>query len=560
MRPWTLALGIVLLAGPAGAQTYEISWFTVDGGGATFSTAGSFSVGGTIGQADAGGPHVGATFSLSGGFWAGATAGGTSPQADLQVTKTDDQTTAVPGRPITYTIVVQNLGPDAAIGATVTDIVPAAITGATWTCAGAGGGSCTPSGSGNINDTANLPVGGTATYTLTGTITASATGSLSNTATVAAPGGVVDPVPRNNSATDTDTLTPQADLSITKSDGQAIAVPGQPVTYTILGANAGPSDTTGATVTDNVPAILIGATWTCAASGGGTCTPSGAGNIADAVGLPVGATVTYTLTATVDPQATGTLANTATIAIGAGATDPVPRNNSATDIDTLLAEARAELSHGSVYVFDLASAGGVPNVDLFHMRQEPYSSYEIVIDEASGDLGPAGPLLERMAPDGTTVLQASAPVGVGFSRSLRWANATPATIDDQDVRVRSDGCTTDCGPDDTYRIRAYETTASVPRFNNSGTQVTVLLLQNPRSEPIAGTIYFWSAAGALVAQQSFLLVPHGVLALNTASVAPGAGGALSIAHDGPYDALVGKTVALEPATGFSFDTPLLSRP
>jgi uncharacterized repeat protein (TIGR01451 family) len=430
MRPWTLALGLVLLAGPAGAQTFEITWFTVDGGGAMFSTAGSFSVGATAGQADAGGPHVGATFSLSGGFWAGATAPGTSPQADLQVTKTDGQTTAVPGQPITYTIVVQNLGPDAAIGATVTDVVPAAITGATWTCAGAGGGSCTPSGSGNINDTANLPVGGTATYTLTGTVNPAATGSLSNTATVAAPGGVVD---------------------------------------------------------------------------------------------------------------------------------PVPSNNSATDVDTLLVAARAELSHGSMYVFDLSSVGGVPNVDLFRVRQEPYSSYEIVIDEASGDLGSAGPLLERMAPDGT-VLQASVPVGVGFSRSLRWANATAATIDDQSVRVRSDGCTTDCGPDDTYRIRAYETTASIPRFNNSGTQVTVLLLQNPRSEPIAGTIYFWSAAGALVGQQSFSLVPHGVLALNTASVAPGAGGALSIAHDGPYDALVGKTVALEPATGFSFDTPLLSRP
>ena len=43
------------------------------------------------------------------------------------------------------------------------------------------------------------------TYTLSGTISASAIGSLSNTATITLPGGVTDPNPANNSATDTDT-------------------------------------------------------------------------------------------------------------------------------------------------------------------------------------------------------------------------------------------------------------------------------------------------------------------------------------------------------------------
>jgi uncharacterized repeat protein (TIGR01451 family) len=126
--------------------------------------------------------------------------------ADLSITKTDGQTTDVPGTSITYTIVASNAGPSSANGATVADTVPAAITGATWTCAGAGGGTCTASGSGNINDTVNLPVGGSVTYTLTGTVSPSATGSLSNTATVTAPSGVTDPNPANNSATDTDTL------------------------------------------------------------------------------------------------------------------------------------------------------------------------------------------------------------------------------------------------------------------------------------------------------------------------------------------------------------------
>lgn len=47
--------------------------------------------------------------------------------------------------------------------------------------------------------------------------------------------------------------------------------------------------------------------------------------------------------------------------------------------------------------------------------------------------------------------------------------------------------------------------------------------------------------------------------LNTASVAAGTGGALTVAHDGRYGDLVGKTVALEPATGFSFDSPMVAR-
>jgi uncharacterized repeat protein (TIGR01451 family) len=130
-----------------------------------------------------------------------------TPTADLSITKTDGQTTAVPGTPITYTIVASNAGPSNVTGATVADTLPGIITAATWTCAGAAGGACAPNGSGSVNDTVDLPVGGTVTYTLTGTISASATGSLGNTATVAAPGAVADPNPANNSATDTDTLT-----------------------------------------------------------------------------------------------------------------------------------------------------------------------------------------------------------------------------------------------------------------------------------------------------------------------------------------------------------------
>jgi len=109
------------------------------------------------------------------------------------------------GGATTYTIVAANAGPSSAIGATVLDAVPATLLGASWTCVGSGGGTCTASGSGSVNDTVNLPPGASVTYVLSGTVSVTA-GSISNTATVAAPAGVTDPDPGNNSATDTDVV------------------------------------------------------------------------------------------------------------------------------------------------------------------------------------------------------------------------------------------------------------------------------------------------------------------------------------------------------------------
>jgi uncharacterized repeat protein (TIGR01451 family) len=262
---------------------------------------------------------------------------GITPIADLAITKTDGVTTATPGGSVTYTITASNAGPSDAPGAVVSDTFPASLT-ATWTCVGAGGGTCTASGSGNISDSVNLPAGGSVTYTVSATISGAATGTLSNTATVTPPAGVSDPTPGNNSATDSDTLAPQADLAITKTDGVTTAVAGGSVTYTITASNAGPSNATGATVTDALPAVLT-ASWTCVGAGGGTCTASGAGNISDLVNLPAGGSVTYTVSANVSAFAIGTMSNTATVTAPAGVTDPTPGNNSATDTDTLLQQA-----------------------------------------------------------------------------------------------------------------------------------------------------------------------------------------------------------------------------
>jgi hypothetical protein len=69
---------LALTCSEALAQTgagYDLTWNTVDGGGAMFSTGGGFSLGGTIGQPDAGLAETGGGgYTLSGGFWYGTAA------------------------------------------------------------------------------------------------------------------------------------------------------------------------------------------------------------------------------------------------------------------------------------------------------------------------------------------------------------------------------------------------------------------------------------------------------------------------------------------------------
>ena len=430
----TTALVPILLAASsiAHAQNYEVSWWTVDGGGTTSAPGGTYALGGTTGQPDAGGPFAGGTYVLDGGFWA------------------------------------------------------------------------------------------------------------------IAAGGVV---------------VTQANLGITKTNGVSVVSPGQAVTYTIAASNAGPSAVTGAMVSDPPPAALTGVNWTCFATAGSSCPASGSGLIAASVNLLVNGVATFTMTATVSPTATGTIVNTATIAAPGGVIDPNTANNLATDTDTVLATTRIELTHGTRLRASLAAVAAIPDVDVYRIRQQPFSSYEVVVDETSGDIGNGlGPLLERVGPDGSTVLQASVPTGAGPARSLRFVNATSSPVDGERVRVRSTSCSSSCGVDDLYRLRAWETTASVPRFNNAGTQVTVLLLQNTTNGVVTGTLYAWATTGALAGQQPFTLLPHALLVLNTGTLAPGAGGSLTITHDAPFGGLAGKAVALEAATGFSFDSPLVWRP
>ena len=226
------------------------------------------------------------------------------------------------------------------------------------------------------------------------------------------------------------------------------------------------------------------------------------------------------------------------------------------DDDTPGASAVPELTHGSDVHADLAAQPGpVADQDFYALSQKPFSSYEALVDALSGDVVP---LVAQRRSCAGGVAQSATPAAGGPSLSLRWENAGAATVNTERIRVAG-ACGTACDAADVYRIRLRDTTLQNARFNNSGTQVTVLLLENASAAPVAGHAWLLRQDGSLAASQAFGIGPHGTLVVNTAALAPATGGGVRVSHDGPFGAVVGKAVAVEPATGFSFDTPLRPR-
>jgi uncharacterized repeat protein (TIGR01451 family) len=180
----------------------------------------------------------------------------------------------------------------------------------------------------------------TATYTVTAGDVAA--GSVSNVAHANA-GGVQSP----DDAVTVLQAPKMVDLAVTKTSAPAPYVAGNPLTYTVRVTNNGPDAVAGATLDDTVPAAITGVTWTCAiTTGTGACgSAAGAGNgISTTVGLTSGSVATLTVHGTVDPAATGVIANTATAATPLGVIDPTPANNSATDLAAPTSAADAAIA------------------------------------------------------------------------------------------------------------------------------------------------------------------------------------------------------------------------
>ncbi len=171
----------------------------------------------------------------------------TGVNADLSISKTANNLNPSVGSQVTYTLQVNNNGPNDATGVNVVDQIPS---GLTFISATASQGIYNPStGQWTIGNLAN---GGKVTLQITATVNSL---PVTNNATVSAT--TTDNNPQNNQTSltipQTTTTQPPVDLGITEIVDNPVPTPGQQVTYTLQVTNNSPNNATGVKVTDLLP-------------------------------------------------------------------------------------------------------------------------------------------------------------------------------------------------------------------------------------------------------------------------------------------------------------------
>lgn len=256
------------------------------------------------------------------------------PTADLQLNKTVSPGTVATGGRVAFTLVVRNNGPFTATGVTITDNLPAGLSGVAATPSQ---GSC-PSYS-NVTVTCNLgsiAAGGTATVEIFADVTVDDT-TLTNSADVT--GNQADPYPDNNEDSTSFDVAKSANISIQKTAAPD-PVAGEAYAYTLTVRNEGPSPATNVVVNDEVPALfgptsVLAPGFNCGAlppAGGElSCTLSGS--------LAAGTSATVQLNGTLSPESAGVpVINTAVASSAQGRSDPEDTNSSTTIVPVPFAD------------------------------------------------------------------------------------------------------------------------------------------------------------------------------------------------------------------------------
>ncbi|MEJ5126257.1 DUF5979 domain-containing protein [Comamonas sp. MYb21] len=281
--------------------------------------------------------------------------------ADLQIVKSGPAT-AAGGGAFSYTLVLDNNGPNAANNASFLDTLPPGVVNVSASCVAATNGASCPASIVADNSAVSgvlptFPALGKVTIEILGNFAVSGPSSLTNTSTVSPPAGVTDPMPESNTSSVSTAMNYGADLVVSKSQSAQSFVSGQTVTYVMTLTNNGPAAADG-TMMEDFPygnsgssAARVNASYTfggCSAVNGAVCPDTGAfQNYSGQVGsagylfntavprLPSGGaiTITYTMVATAPSMCgltAGALQNVfQTRGMPASVIDPDPTNNRA---------------------------------------------------------------------------------------------------------------------------------------------------------------------------------------------------------------------------------------
>ncbi len=325
------------------------------------------------------------------------------PGADLSIAKTASPSPVVTGDVLTYTLSVNNNGPNTASSVVVSDPLPG---GTTFVTCSSSQGSCSLQGNSVVASLGDIPSPGFASVTIEVIVTAPGNSTVTNTAVVSS--ATPDPSTGNNTATVITNVSPQAatptpaptstptptpttqlaDLALTKTGSPNPVISGSTLTYQLGISNNGPGTANGVVLTDPLP---VGTTFVSCTTSQGNCLGPAVGNngvvVANlgSLGTPGFASVTIVVTVT----APGGNQITNTAVVTAATPDASPANNTATVTTTVSsASVGADLS-----IFKTSSANPITSGDVL--------TYTLKVGNGGPD--PAiGVIVNDPLPGGTT--------------------------------------------------------------------------------------------------------------------------------------------------------------
>ena len=230
--------------------------------------------------------------------------------------------------------------------------------------------------------------------------------------------------------------------------------------------------------------------------------------------------------------------------------------DAATIKDNTPATTRNEPQRGVTQYHDLEAVGGVADEDWFVLPVSSQRVYQIFVGEVSGDTPiDNADFLELYDQAGTTMILQATATPPATAKVIRFNSGNASNFK---VRVKGNTNSTATAR---YAFSYAEGTYYCPRYNQAGTQTTVLIVQTTTNGNCNVGVDFYddsnTANNYLGTANAPAPLPWGgmwVLPVGSVTGLPGTRGSMRVHSYCSPSGLKVKAVALEPSTGFSFDT------
>ncbi|MCP5272111.1 MAG: hypothetical protein H6932_12870 [Burkholderiaceae bacterium] len=244
-----------------------------------------------------------------------AVATASTPRAVLTLSGTGPADPVAGGGLASFDMKVVNTGPDPATGLRLRQTPSGNLSLLAVRCSAAGGAVC-PGSVGVVTEVPSLPVGGQLTLGVDTRVDAGANGAITNTLLVT--GDNVFAGSGNSVIAVGTAVSAVSGLTVTGS-APASAVPaGSAASFRMAVVNDGPDAAGAVRLTNAVGGNLTLTDVRCVDAAGGATCPAVPGALMDLTALPVGASVTFDVTATVAAGTQGAIVNTLTATTTAG--------------------------------------------------------------------------------------------------------------------------------------------------------------------------------------------------------------------------------------------------